>query len=149
MSDSAAVFERIRAEDQKLWVPGQGEIDPRISAAQRVVREYDERLELARHEVTGDWVVFIKLGPDNIYPVIGLGPELPSNAEDLRQRLWQADTRVHGDKILKQINEHNRRLQEASRKKALEIDEEVAEHLLWGFRREGVVSPQVFIPRAL
>lgn len=149
MTDAAAVLQRVRAEPQKLWLPGQGEVDPRVTAAQRVVREYDERLELARHEITGDWVVFIKLGRDRLYPAIGIGPELPANAEDLRQRLWKADAQRHGNKILDDINRANRRIQDESRARALAVDEEVAEHMLWGFRREGVVSPQVFIPRSL
>lgn len=149
MTDTADILQRAHQEERKLWIPGVGEVDPRISAAQRVVREYDERLVLARHEVTGDWVVFITVGRDNIYPVIGIGPELPANAEDLRARLRATDTRIHGDKILRQINEHNARIQKESRARALEADGEVAEALEWGFRREGVISPQVFIPRDL
>lgn len=147
MHDSSSVVARIREHDQKLWIPGQGEVDTRVTAAQRVVREYDERLELARHEITRDWVVFIKLGPDSMYPVIGLGPELPANAEDLRQKLWKADTKVHGDKRLREINAHNQRIRDEARKKGLEVDEEVAQHLAWGMRREGVAPRQVFIPR--
>ncbi|MDE2098587.1 MAG: hypothetical protein KGL39_15135 [Patescibacteria group bacterium] len=149
MTDPTAVFQRIRAEEQRLWVPGVGEVDPRVTAAQRVVREYDERLELARHEITGDWVIFVKIGRDNIYPVIGIGPELPANAEDLRQRLWKADTTIHGDRVLREINEHNRRIQAESRTRALDADEACAEAFEWGFRREGVLSPKVFIPRDL
>lgn len=146
---AAPVFERIRAEEQKLWIPGLGEVDPRVSAAQRVVREYDERLELARHEITGDWVVYVKVDRDWLYPVIGIGPELPANAEDLRQRLRKADTRVHGDKILRQINENNERIRRESRRRGLEADEAVAEALEWGFRREGVLPRKVFVPRSL
>lgn len=143
------VFERIRAVDQKLWIPGMGEVDPNVTAAQRVVREYDERLELARHEITGDWVVFIKLDRDTLYPVIGIGPELPANAEDLRQRLMKADSKRHGDKLLRDINEHNERIRRASRARALEADEAMAEGLEWGFRREGVLTRKTFIPRDL
>jgi hypothetical protein len=145
----APVFERIRSVEQKLWVPGAGEIDPRITAAQRVVREYDERLELARHELTGDWVVFVKLGPDNIYPVVGIGPELPANAEDLRQRIYKLDAKRHGTKILDDINRHNERIRQESRSRALEADEQIAEAFEWGFRREGVLPRKTFIPRDL
>lgn len=126
-----------------------GEVDPNVTAAQRVVREYDERLELARHEITGDWVVFIKLDRDTLYPVIGIGPELPANAEDLRQRLMKADSKRHGDKLLRDINEHNERIRRASRARALEADEAMAEGLEWGFRREGVLTRKTFIPRDL
>ncbi len=147
MSD---VLKRVRnAPEMKLWIPGQGEIDPRLSAAQRVVREYDERLVLARHEVTGDWVIFIKIDREWMYPVIGLGPELPENAEDLRQRMWKADAAVHGDKILRDINAHNERILKEKRDAANEAAEEVAEAFVWGFRQEGVLPKQVFVPRDL
>ena len=149
MVNAPDVFARVRDAEQKLWIPGQGEVDTRVVAAQRIVREYDERLELARHEITGDWVVFIKLGPDNLYPVIGIGPELPDNAEELRQRLWKADAQRHGTKILDDINAHYNRLRDESRKRALDADEQTAEAFEWGLRREGVLSPKVFIPRDL
>jgi hypothetical protein len=145
----ADVFQRIRDEsEQKLWIPGAGEVDVKIVACQRVCREYDERLELAKHELTGDWVVFIKLDRDSLYPVIGIGPEL-CDPEELSQRLWKADARRHGDKVLRDINEHNERIRRESRSRALAADEEVAEHFEWGFRREGVLSPKVFIPRSI
>lgn len=149
MTNPADILQRAHHEERKLWIPGKGEVDPRVNAAERVVSEYDERLVLARHEVTGDWVVFIKVDRDNIYPVIGIGPELPANAEDLRARLRATDTRIHGDKILRQINESNERIKKESRARALDADGQVAEALEWGFRREGVLSPQVFIPRDL
>lgn len=145
----ADVFQRIRDEsEQKLWIPGAGEVDVQIVALQRVCREFDERLELARHEMTGDWVVFIKLDRGNLYPVIGIGRELIS-PEELRERLWKADAKRHGDKLLYQINEHNERLKRESRNKALDADEAVAEALEWGFRQEGVLSRKVFVPRDL
>lgn len=145
----ADVFARIRGEaEQKLWIPGAGEVDVKIVACQRVCREYDDRLELARHELTGDWVVFIKLGRDNLYPVIGIGRDLCA-PDELRERLWKADAKRHGDKVLRQINENNDRLKRESRARALEADEQIAEAFEWGFRREGVLSPKVFIPRNL
>lgn len=144
----ADVFARVRDEEQRLWIPGSGEVDVRIVRLQRVCREYDDRLELARHELTGDWVVFIHLENGNLYPVIGIGREL-CEPDELRQRLWKADARRHGNKILRQINEHNERLQRDSRLRALDADEATAEALEWGFRQEGVLSKKVFIPRNL
>lgn len=145
----ADVFARIRDEsEQRLWIPGEGEVDMRIIGCQRVCREEDDRLELARHELTGDWVVFIKIGRDNLYPVIGIGREL-CEPEELRQRLHKADAKRHGEKILHQINEHNERLRKESRRRALEADEAVAEGLEWGFRQEGVLSKKVFVPRSI
>lgn len=147
--DPSDVFARVRGAEQRLWIPGHGEVDPNVTAAQRVVREYDERLELARHELTGDWVVFIKLGRDHLYPVIGIGPELPANAEELRHRLWKADASVHGTKHLDDINRHNRRIQEDARKRGLDADEQMAEAFEWGLRREGVLPRKIFVPSDL
>lgn len=145
----ADVFARIRDEsEQKLWIPGAGEVDMRIVGCQRVCREYDERLVLAKHELTGDWVVFIKIDRSNMYPVIGIGPEL-IEPEELSQRLWKADTRRHGEKILHQINEHNEKIRSESRRRALDADEAMAEGLEWGFRQEGVLSRKVFVPRSI
>lgn len=142
------VFARVRNEEQRLWIPGQGEISLGINRLQEVLREEDERLELAKHEITGDWVVFIKLGVDNLYPVIGIGRELCS-PEELRERLHRADAKRHGDKILQSVNQHNERIKQVSRDRALEADEAMAEGFEWGFRREGVLSRKVFIPRNL
>lgn len=145
----ADVFARIRDEsEQKLWIPGAGEVDVKIVACQRVCREFDDRLELARHELTGDWVVFIKVDRGNLYPVIGIGRELCS-PDELRERLWKADAKRHGDKVLRQINEHNEKLKRESRSRALEADEQIAEAFEWGFRQEGVLSRKVFVPRDL
>lgn len=149
MSLSADVFKRIRDEsEQRLWIPGEGEVDLRIVACQRVCREYDERLVLARHELTGDWVVFIKLGREQMYPVIGIGREL-CDPEELSQRLWKADARRHGDKVLRDINEHNDRIRRDSRRRAIDADEGIAEAFEWGFRQEGVLPKKVFVPRSI
>lgn len=146
-TDPTDVFARVREEsEQKLWIPGAGEVDMRIVGCQRVCREFDDRLELAKHELTGDWVVFIKLDRDTLYPVIGIGPEL-CDPDELRTRLWKADAKRHGQKLLHDINEHNEKIKRESRRRALDADTAVAEGLEWGFRREGVLSRQTFIPR--
>ena len=154
MSD---VLNRIRGEETRLYLPDGSEYDPAIRGVQRAVEEYDERLVLARHEITGDWVVFIKLERNsplstdqgNLYPVVGLGPELP-DVEEVRKRLYQADARRHGSKLLDQINDHNDRLRQERRAAADEAIGETAEALEWGFRKEGW-HPQtrIFVPRGI
>lgn len=145
----ADVFKRIRDEsEQRLWIPGAGEVDVRIVGLQRVCREYDDRLELARHELTGDWVVFIKIDRGNLYPVIGIGRELCS-PEELRERLWKADAKRHGNKLLDQINESNARIKREARLRADDAAEATAEAFEWGFRQEGVLPRKVFVPRDL
>lgn len=150
MSDLPAdVFARIRDESEpRLWIPGEGEVDMRIVGCQRVCREYDDRLVLARHELTGDWVVFIKISRSNMYPVIGIGREL-CDPEELSQRLWKSDTKRHGDKLLHQINESNEHIRRESRRRADDAAEATAEAFEWGFRQEGVLAKKVFIPRDL
>lgn len=145
----ADVLARVHDDSEpRLWIPGEGEVDMRIVGCQRVCREYDDRLVLARHELTGDWVVFIKISRDNMYPVIGIGRDL-CEPDELSQRLWKADARRHGEKILHQINDHNENIKNASRRRALDADEAMAEGLEWGLRQEGVLSKKVFVPRSI
>lgn len=149
MNNPADVFARIRDEsEQRLYIPGAGEVDVRTLACMRVCREYDERLELARHELTGDWVVYIKINRDDLYPVIGIGPELCS-PDELRERLFKADAKRHGEKMLDRINEHNERIRREARSRAIDVDHEVAEHLEWGMRQEGALPKKVFVPRGI
>lgn len=140
------VFKRIRAEEQRLWIPGKGEVDVRILGLQRVCSNYDDRLVLARHELTGDWVVFITLDNGNLYPVIGIGRELIS-PDALRERLWKADAKRHGDKVLQEVNRNNQNIRDGYREKSDDASEAAAEAFEWGFRQEGVLPKKVFIPR--
>src|SRR5690242_883306 len=124
LSDTPEVFKRIRAEEQKLWVPGRGDLTVGEERIKRVIQEYDERLVLARHEITGDWVVFITVDRDTLYPVIGLGPELPTDPEDVKRRLYETDAARHGTKILDQINRRNDDIRKA---RAQASDEAIGE----------------------
>lgn len=135
----------IAHEEQKLYIPGQGFVDLHLRRAMKVVKDYDERLILAKHEHTGDWVAFIQLGPDRMFPVIGFGKEL-LHPDEIRRILEQADTHRHGDRILRQIQEHNDRLQRAARAHTTEAIEEAAERADFGFRKYMGLKPQIFIP---
>ncbi|MGE5595460.1 MAG: hypothetical protein ACM3S1_05430 [Hyphomicrobiales bacterium] len=135
----------IRDVEQRLWIPGQGTVPVHMRAAQRAVEEYDDRLILARHEITGDWVAFIQLGPDRMFPVIGFGKELP-HPDEIRATLERADTRRHGTKILDQIQRENARIQREKRAMAAEAIEEAAEYADFGFRKFAGVKTQIFIP---
>jgi hypothetical protein len=139
------VLSRIAHEEQKLYIPGQGYVDLHLRRAMKAVEEYDDRLILAKHEVTGDWVAFIQLGPDRMFPVIGFGRELP-HPDEIRRILEQADTHRHGDRILRQIRETNDRIQREKRARATEAIEEAAEYADFGFRKYAGLKPQIFIP---
>lgn len=139
------VLKRIRDEEQKLWIPGQGMVPAHMRAAMRVVEEYDDRLILAKHEGTGDWVAFVQLGPDRMFPVIGFGRELPQ-PDEIRRILEEADTRRHGTKILQQIERENARIQREKRAAATEAIEEAAEYADFGFRKFAGIKTQIFVP---
>jgi hypothetical protein len=136
------------APETRLWVPGHGVVEAGIGRASRVVEDYDERLMLARHEVTGDWCVFLKKGPfGEPYPVIGLGRELPSN-DEIHERLLAADTARRGEQILREMNAHNARLKAPIDDAADTATGIGAEALEWGFRKQGAhPSPRIFVPR--
>lgn len=144
---SNEILQRVRQHEQKLWVPSRGELTVGEARIQRAVEEYDERLVLARHNVTGDWVIFIKVDRDTLYPVIGLGPELPTDPEEVQRRLYLADGQRRGTEILDQVNRHNDAIRKAKRDATDEAIGETAEHLEWGYRQEGWhPSPRIFVP---
>lgn len=142
---SSEVLARIANEEQRLYIPGQGYVDLHLRRAMKVVSDYDDRLILARHEHTGDWVAFVQLGPDRMFPVIGFGKELP-HPDDIRRELERHDTRRHGDKILRQIQETNDRIQREKRKSVDLAIEEASEFADFGFRKYSGIKPHIFIP---
>jgi hypothetical protein len=142
---SSEILGRIANEEQRLYIPGQGYVDFRLRAATKAVSDYDERLILARHEHTGDWVAFVQLGPDRMFPVIGFGKELP-DAVEIRDTLERHDTRRHGDKVLRQIQETNDRLQREKREATDEAIEVAADYAAFGLRKYTGEKPKIFIP---
>lgn len=139
------ILKGIAHAEQKLYIPGQGYVDLHLRRAMKAVEDYDDRLILAKHEITGDWVAFIQLGPDRMFPVIGFGRELP-HPDEIRRILEQADTHRHGDRVLTEIQRENDRLQAEKRKAAAEAIEEAAEYADFGFRKYRGLKPQIFIP---
>lgn len=142
---SGDVLRNIAHEEQKLYIPGQGYVDMHLRRAMKAVEDYDDRLILAKHEITGDWVAFVQLGPDRMFPVIGFGKELP-HPDEIRRILERADTHRHGDRILRDIQAHNDRLQAEKRKAGTEAIEQAAEYADFGFRKYAGLKPHIFIP---
>jgi hypothetical protein len=116
----------------KLWLPGLGATDPRVRACARAVERYDAALRLARHEITGDWVVTIG---ERGNPVFGFGKELP-HPDDVEKKLAAHDIK----RQYKQITDHLAREAELKRLDAQyrmeEQNGELAEHLEVGFRHQ-------------
>jgi len=130
----------------RLWLPGLGVTDLRVRRVARAVKQYDESLDLARHEVTGDWVV---TKGESGFPVFGFGRELP-NPDDVERILGKRDIKRHGKKIMDQLarDAERRRLDEQYRME--ETDGIAAELFESAFRRVGKhPNPRIFVPRSL
>lgn len=139
------IIKRAAAEEQRLYIPGGGYVDLALKRAMKTVADYDDRLILAKHEVTGDWVAFIQLGPDRMFPVIGFGKELPDPGE-IRAILERHDTHRHGDKLIRQIQETNDRIQREKRKAVDNAIEEAADYAEWGVARHLGTTSRIYIP---
>lgn len=118
---------RMAEHTTRIWTPGQFDSE---GEAAKAVADYDQNLFLGRHTLTGDWVIWLKNGGSNPRPVIGIGPHLPDR-ETLVDRLRAADTRIHGDSILKQMHEHNDALEKKNARMAEEATGMMAEALDW------------------
>ena len=130
----------------KLWLPGLGVTDLRVRKVARAVKQYDETLELARHEVTGDWVV---TKGESGHPIFGFGQELPP-ADAVEHILGRHDISRHGDRILGQLE---REAEEQRRKDAYAADqhnEELAERLLHEYDKVGARRRiKVYVPKGV
>jgi hypothetical protein len=102
-----------------IWIPGAlGQVDAQTWRISVALREYDERLVLARNEDNGQWCVFMRMprGGDwpELYPVFGLTepPHDPRTLEvrDVMRRVINADTARQGQKILDDIVRTNHAL---------------------------------------
>lgn len=139
------VLKNIAHQEQKLYIPGQGYVDFHLRRAMKAVEQYDDRLILAKHEHTGDWVAFVQLGPDRMFPVVGFGKELP-HPDEIRRVLEKADTRRHGDKIIRDIQRENDRLMAEKRQATTEGIEQAVDYAAFGIRKYTGAKPRIFIP---
>lgn len=144
MEDSTGAF--LSEAPVKLWLPGLGEVDPRIRRVVKAVRDYDPDLKLARHEVTGDWVITLR---EDTHPIFGFGRELP-HPDDVERLLSAKDIKRHGKKIMEQLARAAERERLDSQYRTEEADEATAETMAWFYGKHGAKSaPQVFIPRSI
>lgn len=134
----------------QLWLPGVGVAPLSVRAASKAVKEYDAGLALGRHEQTGDWVVFIVDGPEGRpFPVFGLGRELPG-ADEIKRRLYLADTKRRGGKIVADIERRNDVKRAELRLKSDDAAGIAAEAFEWGHRQMGThPNPRVFVPNSI
>lgn len=136
------------APEMNLYIPGAGGgmVDLAFKRAERAVKNYDDNLILAKHEHTGDWVAFVEIpATDNMFPVIGFGKELP-HPDEIRAILERHDTRRHGDKLIRQIQENNDRIQRELRAAGDEATERAVEAAEFGIRKYTGRKTKIFIP---
>ena len=130
----------------RLWLPGLGVTDPRVRRVSKAVEQYDAAFRLARHEVTGDWVVVIG---DKGHPVFGFGRELP-HPDDVERILGKHDIARHGPRIMADLAREAEKVRLDKQYRISESDGIVAEHLEHGFRREHKhPTTRIFVPRSL
>ena len=124
------IMRRVKGEETRIWTP-EGDVGADVIRAKREVEEYDDALTLGRHTLTGDWCIWLKRGPDKPpYPVLGIGKELPAPGT-LQARLRAADTRLHGDAMLRRMNAENEAQKAVQSRAAEEATGEMAEALAW------------------
>jgi hypothetical protein len=132
----------------QLWKPGISYYKEALPV-RAAIQSYDERLEFGFHPATGQWVAALNMEnrhPDG--PMIVMGWNEIPNPRDAVQRLQAADTRRHGDDMLKRLNDHNEQVRKEQATEANEAIAETAEAFEWAYRREGKhPNPRIFVPR--
>lgn len=134
----------------KIWLPGQGVVDLEARRVSAAVEAYDERLFFGRiteegHPGYGDWVIFVKMprGEDPI-PVLGFQYEIPTPEEAVR-RAHAANTRAHGEAILQAVERDYQEQRRQAEYAEAEHNEEYAELMASGLRRQGGGHRRVFM----
>ena len=135
----------------KIIVPGRGMMPVGYMTAAKAVEDYDPELILGFNEATTAWVVYKRRNDGFMQPVLGLGRgSEPPSREAITEKLYKADVRRNGARIVDQIERRNARIQQEARAQASEAAGEFAEYLAAGYRKEGFNPfPQVFIPKGV
>ena len=124
----------------KIWLPRMGEVDVRVWKVNQAVKEYDERLSVGRNEETGDWCVYIKMPPGSyveLYPVHGLGPEMPTDPQPILEHLWKIDAARHGTQLLRDLEKGQEKWRAEQIRKQLEPNIILADVMEFAMRRFG------------
>lgn len=127
---------------ERIWLPGQGVVDMAPMKVHRAVSAYDERLMFGRHE-NGDWCIFVKMEHGRKpLPVLGFGTEMPTPEEAVR-RADAANTRKHGDKLLRDIKADDERRRRGL-EKAAEANADIYAEIMSA--AQGVAPVRIFVP---
>ena len=108
-----------------IWTPS-GMRSPQVRRLQKLLNEYDERLDFERNQYY-EWVVTMKMprGEDPL-PVLNFGKEIP-DPEAAMQRVHKADTVRTGEAVLDSINKHNADKEAARQYEMRQLDGMMAE----------------------
>jgi len=110
-------FAGLGLNSESIWLPGRGSVSIRETQAQRAVQEYSHELRLGFHKENEEWIVLKELASGEYFPVFGLGRELPT-PEQIKERLYKADTRRRGGEIVREIDKRNEARKKELRDKA-------------------------------
>lgn len=87
----------------KIYIPGRGSVDSDVYKVDAAVRQYNERLSFKLNEDTQEYCIFMRMPrPEPDLPILGFGRSVP-HPDAACKKLWESDTMIHGDKILKDI----------------------------------------------
>ncbi len=141
MEDSTGAF--LSEAPTRLWLPGLGAADPAVRRVAKAVNEYDDALRLARHEVTGDWVVTIG---DQGHPVFGFGRELPDPYK-VSELLGKCDIKRNGKRILDAVARAAERQRLDDQYRVDEADEATADAMAHFYSKHGArKATRIFVP---
>lgn len=145
----AEVNRRNQEAETKVWIPGHGDVSRKQRQVMAVIDSYgDGRFMLAKHGVTGDWCVWLRIGPVNgePYPVLGLGQELPGPHEALNLMV-KYDLKIHGQRIIEEMHAHNEQLKRQEEAEWEEQKARTAEVYLEAYKKEGLFPRAVTVSK--
>lgn len=121
----------------KIYIPGRGTVDSDVYKVDAAVRQYNERLSFKLNEDTQDYCIFMRMPyPEPDLPILGFGREIP-HPDAACKKLWESDTMIHGDKILKDILKSQEDFKNAKRYAADQATEDSAERIEHLMRMNG------------
>lgn len=135
---------------QSIWVPQHAADDRQAWKVHQAVKRYDENLAFGRNEQTGQWCIFLRQGTSqatttNDLPVLGFD-DIPS-VDAALDKLRASDARRRGQDILKELDKHNRSINEERQRAADDAVGEAARAFEWGYRKMGKHPvPRIYVP---
>jgi hypothetical protein len=133
-------------EGAPIWVPPSHAFRE-ATAVNAAVREYDPELQFGRNEANGQWCIFMERHGNRV-PILGFR-EIP-HPDDALKRLYQADTRRHGSKILDDLNKENQRIKAEKEHAVQEATGELADAAEYAAREDGLhPTPRIFVPKGV